>query len=280
MIEPPGESQKLADIVSLLTTGESPEPIPEPEKEPEPTPEAEKPEPEAAAEPAPEKPPPESDDPPEKAKPSSLAELAESAGVSMTDLYAVQIPLSDELGSLSLGTLKDKAQRVESLDQDREQLRTDRGVLAAERLTLEQHIDQVKRWNGQQLTQVELQQLQDIQADTVAANHRALLAARPDWKDAPVYEAAEQKISALLDRWHFPAGSVKSMRSWQLANMLAHFADIEAEAAVLADPKPKKVKGQRPSRRANVERKQPAPPPKSDGERVDAIAELLTHPDG
>ena len=279
MIEQPGESQKLDEITALLQTGEAPEPPPEVETPPEPTPEVETPTPDAAAEPAP-KTPPETEGEPEKAKPSSLAELAESAGISVTDIFAVQVPLGDELGSLSLGTLKDKAQRVESLDQDREQLRNDRGSLAAERLTLEQHLDTVKRWNGQQLTAEQMGQLEGIQADNTAANRRALLAARPDWADAPVYEAAEQRISALLDRWHFPAGAVKMLHTWQLANMLAHFADIEAEAAKLADPKPKKAKGQRPSRRADVERKKPAPVPKSDSERVGAIADLLANPDG
>ncbi len=191
-------AEGLSDVASILTG----QPAGEDESPVSPTPDAAQETEPVPGEQAPDTPAPTDDEPPEKAEPLSVKQLAEKLEITPAQLYArLEITVGDK--KMSLGEFKDRARQLHDADKaltdaDAHALKSGNEVLRQNRALA----IALKRL-GRPLTDAELSEGETLQSEYIKEQNRLTLAAIPAWSDTAVQNDEVAQIGALLTEYGF-----------------------------------------------------------------------------
>lgn len=147
-----------------------------------------------------------------KGKPKNLNELAETLGVKVADLYALEIPSSGDGESRTLGELKDAIADRDIFEVDRLAWEETRQAKESEFLRSAQELnDLVAMLPRSAISKELIQAVQDKRAQTLAREERLTLAAIPDWNDQDVEKKDRDAMREHLSAYGFPSNYVDTL---------------------------------------------------------------------
>ena len=215
--------------------------------------------------------------------PATLAELAESSGIEVAELYKLAVPMRDGVEPLTIGALKDaagKSQDLETLSTEIDERRTTfenemiraRGELNAVVALLPQIPDAL-------LAQAREKHLEHLQTE-----RQALLDIKPEWADDKVYSAAQDDILEAVADYGFRRTDLDLVIDHRLTKLLHDFAGMKKRITA-ANARAKEIRdhgkrgGQRVSEVKRTETGRAAAADKAKhgttGDKVRAVSALL-----
>ncbi len=183
-------------------------------------------------------------------KPGSLAQLAESAGITLDELYKLNVSLADGRGEIPLGQLKDNVNEGARVEEQREALETDRSEFENEMIRARQELS------------VMVGLLPDLPPEFIAKakqehiNHldterAALLDIKPEWADPAKFQAAQDHILTAVNEYGFSRADLNMISDHRLTKLLHDFATLK-ERVSKANARLKEVRdnaAKRPARK-------------------------------
>lgn len=226
---PPSQSDKVAELASLLA-GDGPEQT-EPETPPETAIDEPEPQPDQTAE----------QEPPEPEKvPETLTDLAETLGVDAAGLYDVRIPLADG-ESFTLGEIKDKVQDLKRSETLLATTQQQKAETENELLRQRRELMLVQQSLGREPTEQERRQATQQWEQYVSRETQLQQAAIPEWSDPEQAKVDRQAIKSLLDEYGLTpneADQVHDHRQLKLLHDYRQLRDAVKDVAKLkAKPK-------------------------------------------
>lgn len=159
--------------------------------------------------------------------PSSLAELAESAGLTTEQIFELQVPMPDGAEPIKLGQLKDSAAEFATLGEQTTELDDRRQDFENEMIRARQELTEVI----QLLPEVPPELIAQAKAKHTAhldAERQALLGVKPEWADPKVYAAAQDEILEAVADYGFHRADLDLVLDHRLTKLLHDFAGMKA----------------------------------------------------
>lgn len=160
----------------------------------------------------------------------SLSQLAERAGISEEELYQLNIPLKDERGEVSLGTLKEGYTENERLKDQRQKLDSERTDWENEQIRVRQELQQLVSLLPELPPEL-LQQAQRAHTAAVDQNTAALLEIKPEWADTHAFQRAQNDILNVVKDYGFDRTDLDAVLDYRLTKMLHDFAMLKKQVA-------------------------------------------------
>ena len=160
----------------------------------------------------------------------TLSALADKAGVSIDDLFAAELALPDERGNVSLEELKTSYTEGERLREGRAKLEADRMSYEQDQIQSRQEFTELLKL----LPEVPPEMVQLVQQRHQAAvqeNMASLVAVKPEWADADVYQRAQASILEAVAPYGFTRTDLDGVLDYRLTLMLDHFASLQKRFA-------------------------------------------------
>ena len=161
-------------------------------------------------------------------------DLAESAGLDVTELYAVEIPLG-EGHNFTLGDIKDRARELLGLDSSRELLTQDRVSAENEKLVARQELQTVVALLGQNLSpELVAHARSELQA-SVALERERTFESIPEWKDAEVATRERGAINTYLRTYGFSEAELNNVFDHRLLKLARDSQKNQAKVRAAAE---------------------------------------------
>ncbi len=167
---------------------------------------------------------------PELTEPPSFAELAQSAGVSISELYEVPIPLGDERGSTTLGELKDRFRDLQRVDQVRDQMEGQRVEFENSMIRARGELNEIVGL----LPNVPAELLERARSQhrlTRDTERESLISVKPEWADEKKFEAAQTEIVDAIADYGFKRGDFDLILDHRLVKLLHDFSGMKRRLA-------------------------------------------------
>lgn len=160
----------------------------------------------------------------------SFSELAQTAGVSIQELYEVEIPLGDERGNTTLGEMKDRFRDLQRVDQVRGQMEDQRTEFENSMIRARGELNEIIGLLPNVPTEL---------LERARATHRAsrdterdlLLSVKPEWKDEAKFESAQTEIVDAISEYGFKRGDFDLVMDHRLVKLLHDFAGMKRRLA-------------------------------------------------
>ena len=179
---------------------------------------------------------------------SGLHSLAEKAGVSIEDLYKLEVALGDEREPVTLGDMKDRYQQIEGLDDARITLADERTTFENDILKSRAELQEVVAM----LPQIPPEMLQKAQAQ-VAANidseRQALYRVKPEWKDPATFSRVKDQIFDVVGDYGFTRGELDSVFDHRLTKLLHDFTTMRERFSEASASRKRQVDAHKQGRR-------------------------------
>ena len=175
----------------------------------------------------------------DRAKPTTLAELAEIAGLDLDDVYKIGVPMADG-ESLTLSALKDSQAQAGELDEARTTLDVDRETFQNEMLRARQELAEVIQLLPQLPPQL-IEQAKQKHIETLDRERAALVGIMPEWADAATYNRAVDDMAKTAATYGLSRLDVESIVDHRVMKMLHDFTTLQARYAA-ANAKLKEVR--------------------------------------
>ena len=225
-------------------------------------------------------------DPDARDKPKSLAELAESAGIKVEDLYKLTIPLRDGGEPVTLGAMKDslaKAQNLDLLAVEIEDRRTEfeNGMIRA-RAELGEVVSLLP-----EVPPALIEAARAKHIETLDRERAALLDVKPEWRDDQVFARAQDDILEAVADYGFKRSDLDLVVDHRLTKLLHDFAGMKkridaanARVKEIRDATPKGGKRVSEKRQRQTRREAAATKARqgSTGDKVAAVGQILLGP--
>ncbi len=156
----------------------------------------------------------------------SFSELAKAAGVSIQELYEVEIPLGDERGNTTLGQLKDRFRDLQRVDQVRETMEDQRTEFENSMIRARGELNEIIGL----LPNVPTELLERARAEhraTRDTEREMLLTVKPEWKDDAKFENAQTEIIEAISEYGFKRGDFDLVMDHRLVKLLHDFAGMK-----------------------------------------------------
>ena len=183
-------------------------------------------------------------------KPGTLAELAESAGITLDELYKLNVSLADGRGEIPLGKLKDDVTEGARVEEMREQLETNRSEFENEMIRARQELSVMvgllPELPPEFIAKAKQQHIEHL--DTERA---ALLDIKPEWADPAKFQAAQDHILTAVADYGFSRADLNMISDHRLTKLLHDFATLK-ERVSKANARLKEVRenaAKRPARK-------------------------------
>ena len=155
----------------------------------------------------------------------AMNDLAEKAGLTLEELFDIEVPLGGELGATTLGKLKDDFQDYSQLQNTKtafEDQRTEfENDMIRSRAELQEIITILTAQDAvpQELIVLAQNKLQD----TKDKERAALLTIKPEWKDPAVFAVAQDAIMETVAEYGFTRADLDSVLDHRLTKLLHDF---------------------------------------------------------
>ena len=182
------------------------------------------------------------------AKPGSLKELAENAGLTLDELYQLKVPMGDGRDAVALGGLKDQLTEAVNLDATRSE------AFEAERVEFENEMIRGRQELQQIVAQLPelppglLDSAKQAHIELIDRERAALLTVKPEWSDPETYRAARVEILGAVAEYGFGESDLGMVVDHRLTKLLHDFARLKQRVAT-ANSRMKEVReGGQPKR--------------------------------
>ena len=156
--------------------------------------------------------------------------LAERAGLSLEELFAVELPLGDERDPITLGTLKDRFTELARVDDSRNLLDEQRTSFENDMIRSKQELAAVVA----QLPQLPpglVQQALAAQQQTLDDEREKLRAIKPEWKDPETFRAAQDDILEAIAPYGFNRNDMDLIMDHRLIKFAYDHAQLKKKFA-------------------------------------------------
>ena len=160
----------------------------------------------------------------------SLQTLAEQAGISLEEIYKIEIPLQDGRGTMALGKLKDNVTEAARVDEMHEALDVSRTDFENEMIRARQELSQVLAL----LPELPPELLTKAKADHIAHQDKertALLQVKPEWADPAKFASAQDEILEAVKDYGFGRADLNLILDHRLTKLLHDFAGLKQRVA-------------------------------------------------
>jgi hypothetical protein len=167
-------------------------------------------------------------DPPGPAEgdnPTTLAEAAVKLGLTIEELYDLDVPLRDGAEPIKLGAMKDKIQEAEGLDDLRVELDDRRSTFENDMLRARQELARVVELLPT-VPPALIEQAQKAHLDHTERERVALLTIKPEWRDASVFAIAKDAMLEVCAPYGFSRGDLDLVIDHRLTKLLHDFAQL------------------------------------------------------
>ncbi len=159
-------------------------------------------------------------------KPGSLAQLAESAGITLDELYKLNVSMADGRGEMPLSQLKDNVTEGSRIEEQREQLETNRSEFENEMIRARQELSVMvgllPELPPEFIAKAKQQHIEHL--DTERA---ALLDIKPEWADPAKFQAAQDHILTGISEYGFSRADLNMISDHRLTKLLHDFATLK-----------------------------------------------------
>ena len=146
-------------------------------------------------------------------------ELADSAGIELAELYAVEIPLGEDGAKFTLGEIKDRARELLGVDSSRELLEQDRTSAENEKLVARQELQTVVALMGQNLSPELVAHAREELRASVALERTRTFEAIPEWKEPEVALRERSEINDFLKSYGFSTAELNNVYDHRLLKL-------------------------------------------------------------
>ena len=155
-------------------------------------------------------------------------QLAEAAGMSVDELYRVELPLGDERGTTTLGAIKDKFREVLRVDQLHGEMESQRVEFENSMIRARGELNQVIQMLGPNVTPELVQMAQQQTRDHAASERELLSDIKPEWRDDKKFQQAQTEILEAVSDYGFGRGDLDLVVDHRLVKLLHDFAGMKA----------------------------------------------------
>ena len=145
-------------------------------------------------------------------------DLAESAGLDLKELYAVEIPLGDGV-KFTLGDIKDRARELLGVDSSRDLLEQDRTSAENEKLVARQELQTVVALMGQNLSPELVEHARSELRQSIALERERTFQAIPEWKEPEVAMRERGQINTYLKSYGFSEAELNNVYDHRLLKL-------------------------------------------------------------
>jgi hypothetical protein len=153
---------------------------------------------------------------------NALQALAESAGVTVEDLYKIVIPLGDNREPMTLGALKDQALDSARLTEDRQVFDDRKTSFENDMLRARAELQSVVKLLPEVPAEL-YERAQQQHAGMVASERAALHAVMPEWKDPETYSRILDNIMESVGEYGFERHELDAVFDHRLTKLLHDF---------------------------------------------------------
>jgi len=180
----------------------------------------------------------------------TFTDLAEKAGVSPEQLYKLKVAMPEGVEPMTLGELKDLAQRAGDLEGKEQSLTAAKIEQERELMRAQDELRALLAQVGPSLPPEMVEQHRAKYDAHLAGERQRLLEAIPEWASPEAYQAGRQEIVSSLEAYGFSEAELSNVYDHRLVKLLHDFTRME-KALKTANAEAKKVrtmqKAQKPS---------------------------------
>ena len=159
-------------------------------------------------------------------KPTTLAELAESAGITLDELYQLNVTLADGGGEMPLSKLKDNVTEGVRVEEMRETLTNDRSEFENEMIRARQELQEVvgllPDLPPEFLAKAKQQHINHLDEERTA-----MLQIKPEWADPAKFQAAQDFMLTAVSDYGFNRADLNMISDHRLTKLLHDFAGLK-----------------------------------------------------
>ena len=162
--------------------------------------------------------------------PRTLAEAAAKLGLTVEQLYELEVPLRDGADPVTLGAMKDRVQESEDLVGLRSELDDRRSTFENEMMRARQELERVV----QLLPTVPPALIEQAQLAHLAHTERervSLLAIKPEWRDDSVFASAKDDMLEAVGPYGFSRSDLDLVIDHRLTKLLHDFSQLTKRVA-------------------------------------------------
>ena len=175
-------------------------------------------------------------------KSAALNDLAEKAGVSIEDIYKIEIGMPGDSSPVSLGTLKDSYQTVVEQQEKSDAFEAHRTAFENDMIKTRAEMQTAVALLGDSLPPAFIAHVRQTTAERVDRERATLLAVKPEWSDDQKFHAAREEIIGAVDEYGVTRAEVESQWDHRLIKLLWDFAQMKKRIGEAATSRKKLVK--------------------------------------
>ena len=172
----------------------------------------------------------------------SIQELAERAGISVEELYKLNVPLADGRGVMPLGALKDNVIEGQRVEQMRETFDSQRTEFENEMIRARQELNEIVNLLPE-LPPGLIAQAKQKHIAQQDKERAALLEVKPDWADPATFQRAQDDIFEVVSEYGYSRADMNLVLDHRLTKMIHDFSVLKKRVAK-ANARMKEVRDQ------------------------------------
>ena len=174
----------------------------------------------------------------------TLADLAESAGIKVEDIYKLSVPMRDGVEPMTLGALKDAATKAGDLETLSTEIDERRTTFENEMIRSRGELNAIVAMLPQIPPEL-VAKARDAHIDNLEVERQALLTVMPAWADDKVYGQAQADILEAVGDYGFSRTDLDLVIDHRLTKLLHDFAGMKKRIAA-ANAKAKEIRDKKP----------------------------------
>ena len=160
----------------------------------------------------------------------SIQELAERAGISVEELYKLNVPLADGRGVMPLGSLKDNVIEGQRVEQMRETFDSQRTEFENEMIRARQELNEIVGLLPE-LPPGLIAQAKQKHIAHQDKERAALLEVKPDWADPATFQRAQDDIFEVVSEYGYTRADMNLVLDHRLTKMMHDFSILKKRVA-------------------------------------------------
>ncbi len=174
----------------------------------------------------------------------TLADLAESAGIKVEDIYKLSVPMRDGVEPMTLGALKDAATKAGDLETLSTEIEERRSTFENEMIRSRGELNAIVAMLPQIPPEL-VAKARDAHIENLEVERQALLSVKPEWADDKVYGQAQADILDAVADYGFSRTDLDLVIDHRLTKLLHDFAGMKKRIAA-ANAKAKEIRDKKP----------------------------------
>lgn len=153
--------------------------------------------------------------------------LAERAGLTLEELFNVELPLGDEREPVTLGALKDKFTEMARVDDSRTLLDEQRTDFENQMIRSRQELRSIVQMLGPNVPPQLMQAAEASFRQNLDSERDALRAAKPEWKDPETFRAAQDEMLETITPYGYSRQDLDFVMDHRLVKLVYDYGQLQ-----------------------------------------------------